>query len=97
MQLQKLNRNKKIDWMITLLPLCIIMILCIFFIFKPEQSNVILGQIRYILGDTFGIYYLIIGLTIFLISMFIAVSKYGNIVLGNKKEKPKYSFFAWGL
>lgn len=96
MQLQKLNRNKKIDWMITLLPLCIIMILCIFFIFKPEQSNVILGQIRYILGDTFGIYYLIIGLTIFLISMFIAVSKYGNIVLGNKKEKPKYSFFAWG-
>jgi BCCT family betaine/carnitine transporter len=47
-------------------------------------------------GDTFGTYYLVIGLGIFILSLCIAGSKYGNIVLGEQSEKPKYSFFAWG-
>lgn len=91
-----LNERDKIDWMITLLPLGIIVILCILFFFMPEQSNLILSQIRYFFGDTFGTYYLVIGLGIFILSLYIAGSKYGNIVLGEPDEKPKYSFFAWG-
>ena len=43
-----------------------------------------------------GTYYLVIGLGIFLLSLYIAGSKYGDIVLGEKGEKPKYSFFSWG-
>lgn len=93
----KLSREKgKIDWLITLLPLAIIIALCILFFFMPEQSNAVLSQIRFFFGDTFGTYYLVIGLGIFLLSIFIACSKYGNIVLGAPNEKPKYSFFAWG-
>ncbi len=88
--------NKKIDWMITLLPLTIIVALCLVFFLAPEQSNIIISQIRFVLGDTFGVYYLVIGLGVFLVSIYIACSKYGNIVLGKKNEKPKYSFFAWG-
>lgn len=91
-----IRERYRIDWMITLLPLLIIVGLCILFFFMPEQSNAVLSQIRFVLGDTFGIYYLIIGLGIFLLSIFVAVSKYGNIVLGKKDDKPKYSFFAWG-
>lgn len=90
-----MNKNK-VDWMITLLPLCIICVLCVVFFIAPEQSNVVLSQIRFFFGDTFGSYYLIIGLGIFLLSIYIAFSKYGDIVLGDKGEKPKYSFFAWG-
>ena len=86
----------KIDWMITLLPLCIVVVLCFLFFFYPEQSNDILGKIRFFFGDTFGSYYLIIGLGIFLLSVFIAFSKYGDIVLGKPGEKPKYTFWAWG-
>lgn len=96
MNLLKNKKNTQIDWMITLLPLIIIAVLCTFFVVKPEQSNIILSQIRFFLGDTFGIYYLVIGLGIFLLSIFLVSSKYGTIVLGNKNEKPKYSFFAWG-
>ena len=88
--------RKQIDWMITLLPLGLIICLCVLFFVLPEQSNKILSQIRFFFGDTLGTYYLIIGLGIFILSMYIAFSKYGNIVLGEKDEKPKYSFFAWG-
>ena len=51
---------------------------------------------RFFLGDTFGTYYLVIGLGVFLVSMYVAGSKYGTIVLGGQDEKPKFSFFAWG-
>lgn len=88
--------RKKIDWMITLLPLGIIIVLCILFFFMPQQSNEVLSKIRFVLGDTFGTYYLVIGLGIFLFSFYVAGSKYGNIVLGGQEEKPKYSFFVWG-
>lgn len=88
--------KKKIDWMITLVPLGMIIALCILFFLMPEQSNLVLSQIRFFFGDTFGVYYLIIGLGIFVLSLYLAGSKYGDIVLGQPGEKPKYSFFSWG-
>ncbi len=93
---QKNGGNRQIDWMITLVPLAIIIVLCILFFVMPEQSNVVLSQIRYFFGDTFGTYYLVIGLGILILSFIIAGSKYGDIVLGEQDEKPKYSFFTWG-
>lgn len=89
-------KTKKIDWLITLMPLVLIIALCVLFIFLPTESNLVLSKIRFIFGDTFGVYYLIMGLGIFILSSIIAFSKYGNIVLGKKNEKPKYSFFTWG-
>lgn len=48
----------KIDWMITLVPLAIVIALCVLFFFAPEQSNAVLSKIRFFFGDTFGTYYL---------------------------------------
>ena len=53
------QKKKEIDWMITLVPLALIVALCIVFFFAPEQSNQVLGQIRFLFGDTFGTYYLV--------------------------------------
>lgn len=89
-------KEKKIDWMITLVPLVLVVGLSVLFFLLPEQSNQVLSQIRFFFGDTFGVYYLLIGLGIFLLSIYIAASRYGTIVLGAPDEKPKYSFFAWG-
>ncbi len=94
--MEKLSKKGKIDWMITILPLTIILCLCVTFMVWPERSNIILSKIRFFFGDTLGAYYLIIGLGIFLISIYLSFSKYGNVVLGGKNEKPKYSFFTWG-
>lgn len=90
------KERDKIDWLITMVPLVIVVGLSILFFFLPEQSNVVLSKVRFFFGDTLGVYYLIIGLGIFLFSIYIAMSKYGNIVLGKPGEKPKYSFFSWG-
>lgn len=88
--------KSKIDWMITLIPFILIAGLCILFFIYPESSNEHLSKIRYFFGDSLGVYYLVIGLGIFLASLYLALSKYGDIVLGEEGEKPKYSFFSWG-
>ena len=93
--MNKLKVNE-IDWLITLVPFVIIMALAgVLFIF-PNESNDIIGQVRFFFGDTLGIYYLIIGIGVLLVSVFLSFSKYGDVVLGEPNEKPKYSFFAWG-
>ena len=90
------NTKNGIDWMITLVPFVLIIGLAIVLFVFPEKSNDIISQIRFFLGDTLGIYYLIIGVGVLLVSLFLCFSEYGNVVLGEPNEKPKYSFFVWG-
>lgn len=92
----KKTDHKQIDWMITLVPFALIMGLAVFLFIFPEQSNAVIGQVRFFFGDTMGLYYLVIGLAVLIISVWLSFSKYGDIVLGEPNEKPKYSFFAWG-
>lgn len=88
--------ENRIDWIITLVPFLLIVFLCVLFFAFPDDSNVVLNSIRNFLGDSFGVYYLLIGLGTAIVSIYISCSKYGSIVLGEQDEQPKYSFFAWG-
>lgn len=90
------TKKGKIDWMITLVPFFLIVGIAVLLFAFPEKSNNIIGQVRFFFGDTLGLYYLVIGLGVLIISIFLSFSKYGNVVLGDPGEKPKYSFFAWG-
>ena len=94
--ISRIKNATRVDWIITIMPLALIVALCAIFFVAPDASNDVLSQIRFFFGDTLGSYYLIVGLGIFLASMYIAFSKYGDVVLGAKNEKPKYSFFTWG-
>lgn len=85
----------KLDWVTTLVPFLSIMILCTVFMLYPESSGSILASIRAFLGDDLGSYYVLIGLGVFICSLYIAFSKYGTIRLGDT-AKPEYSSFKWG-
>ena len=45
--------NKLIDWEITIIPIICIFSMAFFFFIYPQKSNLLLGQIRLVLGDTF--------------------------------------------
>lgn len=92
----KIKQKGRIDWMITLVPFILIMTIAALLFIFPEQSNNVIGKIRFFFGDTVGIYYLVIGIGVLIVSIFLSFSKYGDIVLGEPNEKPKYSFFTWG-
>lgn len=90
------NEQKQIDYFITFFPAFLIILLCIFFILMPEVSNSVLTGLHNFFINKCSMYYLIFGFAIFIISFIIAFSKFGNIKLGEKNEKPQYSFFQWG-
>lgn len=91
-----MNNKSRIDWLITFLPFILIMTVAGSFFIQPEASNDILSRVRFFFGDTLGVYYLIIGIGVFLISIYLSFSKIGDIRLGGQNEKPKYSFWTWG-
>ena len=82
--------------MITLVPFILIMVLAGYLFLFPEQSNDVISQVRFFFGDTLGLYYLVIGVGVLVVSLFLSFSKIGDIVLGDPGEKPRYSFFTWG-
>ena len=88
--------SSRIDWMVTLVPFILIMALAVYLFMAPEQANGVISQVRFFFGDTVGLYYLVIGLGVLIVSVFLSFSKYGNIVLGEPDEKPQYNFFTWG-
>lgn len=85
-----------IDPATTIVPFVAIAACCLFFVFRPASSTAALSSIREFLGDRLGVYYLVIGLGLFLGSLWIAFSNLGTIRLGRPDEKPKYSFPVWG-
>lgn len=89
------NLKNRIDWITTLVPFGGITILCVLFMIIPEGAKNILESIRKFIGDDCGIYYAILGVGVFWLSIWTAFSKYGKIKLGNN-EKPQYGNFLWG-
>ncbi len=87
---------KRIDWIPTIVPLVVVIVLFIIFITLPNQSALVLSFIRNFLGNDLGIYYSILGVGILACTIGIAFSKFGKIKLG-KTDKPEYSSFSWGV
>ena len=93
---QKKKLASKLDFMPMAVSFIIILLLCLSFFLAPEGSKHVLDSVRFFIGEEFGVYYLAIGLGIFLLSLYLAFSRFGTIRLGSPSEKPKYSAFAWG-
>ncbi len=88
--------GRRLDPATTIVPFGAILALCVLFVLAPERSTATLSAIRSFLGDTFGVYYLIIGLGVLIVSLWISFSDLGKITLGRPGEKPKYGFWTWG-
>ena len=93
---EKKSLKGRMDWVTMIIPLVLVLVMSIIIIAKPEQSEYYLGVIRTFVGDSCGIYYQVIAGGIFVVTMFMAFSKIGNIKLGDKNDKKEFSDFKWG-
>ena len=96
MEKKNTAQKRRLDPFTTVVPFGAILALCVVFILAPERSTGALAAIRGFLGDSFGVYYLIIGLGVLIVSLWISFSPIGKITLGKPGEKPKYGFWTWG-
>ena len=89
------DKNRRIDWGITIVPLVVIAALSALLMCFPERAQSVVGFLKNIFVNELGFFYIILGLAIILIAVGLAFSRYGSIRLGNT-EKPRYSTFSWG-
>ena len=75
--------------------LLVILLVCLTCIILPTQANKIASLARNWVLNTWDWFFLIFGLATLIISIVIALSKFGNIRLGGKDAKPDYKFSSW--
>ncbi|MBT3992702.1 MAG: BCCT family transporter [Gammaproteobacteria bacterium] len=61
----------------------------------PMATNDLLNKAYEIIASNLGVVYLAMGLLTLLFLLILASSRYGNIILGQKDEKPEYATFGW--
>lgn len=85
--------TKKIDKLLISISLVVVLLVVGFLFFKPNESQVVASNIFSSMTNWFGSSTLLFTFLGLLLLMFVAVSKYGTIRLGN--SKPEYSTFKW--
>jgi len=88
-------KNKNINWHIVIFPFCIVVALAVIVTTFPVRAEEIINNLFNVFGNRLGVFYIFVGLFVFLGSIIIASSRYGKIRLGNN-EKPLYGNFKWG-
>lgn len=89
------QKTSSIDWSITIFPLVAILALALFLVICPDKAASGIGFLRELLVNDMGFIYMVFGLGVVLLSLYIALSKHGETRLGDL-EKPRYSNFSWG-
>lgn len=90
-----MRMKQKFDPFTTLIPIGALGFLFYFFLKKPQESTAILLFIKNGVSHYFGFYYLLLGLGLFVFSIYLAFSPYGKTKLGSL-EKPRYPNLTWG-
>lgn len=86
---------KKLDKSVAFVPTILVLIIGLLITLFPVASTTVIETLRNILGNKFGWYYLMFGLAILGVMIYMAFSKIGKIKLGKDNDKP-ISLFAWG-
>ncbi|WP_416189966.1 choline BCCT transporter BetT [Neisseria sp. CCUG17229] len=69
--------------------------LILFTILFPAVSETVLGGALKWVSDHFGWYYMLVVAAYGVFSLFVGVSRYGDIKLGQDQDKPAFPFLAW--
>ena len=87
---------KKLNKSVIIIPTILVLVIGILITIFPNISTKIISIVKDFLCNKIGIYYLIFGLAIFLLLIFIAFSKIGKIKIGKKEDKPM-NIIMWGI
>ncbi|MBD8006783.1 BCCT family transporter [Bacillus norwichensis] len=87
--------QSKVDRVILFSALAVISIFTIPVLINPEKGNQFLASILGFIGGKFGSLYLLTAFLIFVALLYLAMSKYGKIRLGNPEQGPEFSTLSW--
>ncbi|MCD5324315.1 MULTISPECIES: BCCT family transporter [Pontibacillus] len=90
-----MNRRKLIDYSIFVPSLLVIIAISIPFALYEQESLSMLNGIFSFIVDMFSWGYLWYGILLVVAGLYFSFSKYGQVVLGDPKEKPRFTLFEY--
>ncbi|KEY58835.1 BCCT family transporter [Serratia sp. DD3] len=90
-RISQVKIDKAVFWPATIITFLMIAI----FIYTPETSGQILEKIHGFTTGQLGWFFLLTTFAVVVFCLFLAISRYGNVVLGKKGEKPAFSTWVW--
>lgn len=70
-------------------------LLIVFTILFPQASEAVLGNALRWVSDHFGWYYMLVVAAYSLFALYVGLSRYGDIKLGQDHDKPDFPFLTW--
>lgn len=89
------EKNFKVDWYVTIVPFAVVIIVGIIIAALPDAASKGFWALRNFFVNDLGFTYIIFGILMLIMSIWVSFSKFGRIKLGNL-DKPRYSTFSWG-
>ncbi|GAA3700789.1 BCCT family transporter [Oceanisphaera sediminis] len=86
---------KGINPHIMFISLAITVALVLFALAFPEQSSLMVDQVRTVITIAANLWYVSLAALFLVFCVWIGFSKYGKIRLGRDDEKPEFGYFAW--
>ncbi|MEG1330609.1 MAG: BCCT family transporter [Eubacterium sp.] len=75
--------------------LIVIVLVCAYCIIFPEPALYAVEVARKFVVTKFDWFFLLLGLAVIILSIFVGVSRYGKIRLSENGEKPEFGFWSW--
>ncbi|WP_077620737.1 BCCT family transporter [Bacillus sinesaloumensis] len=88
-------RNRLIDWPTFIGAFTLLLLVTIPLVIFPEKGEEMVSVANTYITTNFGVLYLLVGLMIFFFLIYVAFSSNGQVLLGDKGEKPEYNDFSW--
>ncbi|MEG0377458.1 MAG: BCCT family transporter, partial [Eubacterium sp.] len=87
--------NVKMDKTIYFTSLIVIVAVCSFCIIFPEPALYAVEAARKFVVTKFDWFFLLLGLVVIILSIFVGASRFGKIRLSENGEKPEFGFWSW--
>lgn len=93
--IEKQPKAPSVDWVITLLPLVIVLCIAAAILSFPQHSMKVIDTLWGVFVNKLGFFYILLGFGVVCTALYLAFSQYGSIRLGSRNT-PRYNNFAWG-
>ncbi|AQW58729.1 BCCT family transporter [Vibrio owensii] len=83
--------DKAVFWPATILTLA----MAVFFLMNPTSSALVMGKLHAFTTGELGWFFLLATFAVVIFCIYLAVSRYGGVVMGDKEHGPEFSTMTW--
>ena len=88
-------RHPETDWLSFSVTIILLLLVCLTVFLSPDSVSQVIPVFYASISENLGILYIWFGNILVGVLLWLAIGRFGSVVLGDKNEKPEFSDFSW--